>query len=172
MWLYHYRNTWTYLKHSFDDAVLSIVAVFYRYKQFKSVRNLIEDSGMVCRQVCLRIKTNIKMVRNLLAADHCIKCRTIEQDLGIPKTIIQWILKPITPYLQTTVKHQGTNETGMKHDKWVHAATVLWKSFLLCVLRGVIPDGVVFEQTQRRFFALVKSKWRKLIVEKVVGEHE
>ncbi len=72
-----------HLKCGFWDSILGKTIVFGWYKQFKSDSRFGKRQKVVSQLVCMRSKTNIYVLRNLLIADHY--CALISSlSLGAP----------------------------------------------------------------------------------------
>ncbi len=85
-------NVYEMLKNAYSDSVISRTAAYRWYSEFKAGRMKMEDLPRSGRPVTMRTNENIVRVAATLNEDCHSSCRSLLEQIGIPKTIIQQIL--------------------------------------------------------------------------------
>ncbi len=77
----------------FAASLLYIVLVFRWYNTFSEGRESIRDKQRSGRRTTTRIRKNIARVVDILMEDRWSSCRLIAEQMGIPRTVVQQILR-------------------------------------------------------------------------------
>lgn len=85
-------ETFEHLKGGFSESCLGKTEMFEWHKRFKSGRTSLGNDERTGQLASTRTDTNIELARCQLMNDHRVICKLIEENIGIPKCVVQWIL--------------------------------------------------------------------------------
>ncbi len=77
----------------YSESVVHRATVFRRYNTFSEGRKLIYDQQRNGRRTMTRTRKNIAHIADISKENHRFSCRLIAEWTGIPKTIVQQILR-------------------------------------------------------------------------------
>jgi len=81
------------IQKAFGDAALSQTTIFEWHKQFREGRESVKDDKCSGRPTTSRTDDNIAAVEKVVKEDRKVMSRLIADTLGIPKTMVLWILR-------------------------------------------------------------------------------
>ena len=80
---------------AYGDAALSRTTIFEWHKRFREGRELVKDDERSRRPTTSRTDDNIVAVYKMVKEDRNATSRLIADTLGIPKTVVLWILRDL-----------------------------------------------------------------------------
>ncbi len=77
----------------YGESAVYHATVFHWYNAFSERRESIRDKQRSRRLTTIRTRENILRIADILKEDRRTSCRLIAEQIGIPKTIMQQILR-------------------------------------------------------------------------------